>query len=1039
MKKTVKKLIAAVTSVCMVCAGLALPSGISGNSHVSVAYGETIGAYSCDFNQLVKSATENTVYGTAANVISLDDYTTAVLTYEGTYAAPDGKIYLTGSGSNKGNGEYKKGSYIQFVAPADGKLEIKGSSLNYFDGETYKTYGGSWSYDVKEGGTYNISSRTSSTYISSLTFTPPVEPTPVVTKNPADMIPAYTSPSTAWDFNEHTPENEGYNRPVISGTASYDETNHNIKFDAATTGAGSLSLNLKPAVKSSVMIDFDAYMGKLGGQMVTYTVTDSEGNELIYCQLHPYGGAEYMANGLRIGGVSVADGNTVTKAITGLANDGMSAAPTHYKTKIDFHAKTAKVTIGTTEFTGDIQDYATGDIAAVDFTVSRAKSASGRNCYFDNLSVSEFISTEPVKPSTITEGYLEGSYSGAEGTMPYRYYLPSGYDSSKKYPVLVYLHGESRTGHDNVNQLYNARYMFDRMKEDSSHPCILIAPQCPSGDAWVNTDAQKGTYDIGVAEQTSASKLVTGVLEDMAAKYSIDTDKIYLAGQSMGAYGCWDLALRNPDKFAALVPIAGAGSVNPTYVQALAAANIGVWAFHGYNDTVVPVSGARDIISALQKAAATDVRYTELTFGTHAIGEEAANTEELYSWLSGKSLTANASAKEEERVVDLATFMGQSNMAGRGDYKDAVPCPPGHGYEFHAVTTPNVLTSVAEPFGKYENNSAINDNGSNGVDRRGGDLVSSFMESYYQASGVPIVGVQCSRGGTASSWWNGSSVLSEAVIRFKAAKDYLEASGYTVRRQFMVWCQGESDADSNVSTETYKTRTKNVFNHMKANTGLDHLFIIKTGHTNIYYRVPEGEEPTADSLALDAKYQRINAAQKALADENADITEVSSFFTDEYLAQMRDPSHYYQPVYNAVGEMAGYNTAVKYDPLIGTPIPVPDSSVTPPPTVSPSAPPVVSPSPTPIVQNMVVVKNTENEVVEQGKALEKDMTIQSVQLSGDLEQEGNVVYVAVYSADGTLLRVAVGKEVNLAAARSEQVKAFVWNQQSMEPQYIPQQ
>ena len=49
-------------------------------------------------------------------------------------------------------------------------------------------------------------------------------------------------------------------------------------------------------------------------------------------------------------------------------------------------------------------------------------------------------------------------------------------------------------------------------------------------------------------------------------------------------------------------------------------------------------------------------------------------------------------------------FMGQSNMAGRGTAEQAPAVPDGTGYEYRAVTAPDCLFPLTEPFGKDENN-----------------------------------------------------------------------------------------------------------------------------------------------------------------------------------------------------------------------------------------------------------------------------------------------------------------------------------------------
>lgn len=55
------------------------------------------------------------------------------------------------------------------------------------------------------------------------------------------------------------------------------------------------------------------------------------------------------------------------------------------------------------------------------------------------------------------------------------------------------------------------------------------------------------------------------------------------------------------------------------------------------------------------------------------------------------------------KTVDLMVFMGQSNMAGRGEAEEAVQCPEEAGREFRAVSDPTRLYPVREPFGKEEN------------------------------------------------------------------------------------------------------------------------------------------------------------------------------------------------------------------------------------------------------------------------------------------------------------------------------------------------
>ena len=86
----------------------------------------------------------------------------------------------------------------------------------------------------------------------------------------------------------------------------------------------------------------------------------------------------------------------------------------------------------------------------------------------------------------------------------------------------------------------------------------------------------------------------------------LDPDRVYLTGQSLGGHGTWDIISKRPDLFAAAVPLCGNG--NPSRVAA--ARRLPIWAFHGAQNPLVPVTGSRDLVAAL-RAVGSPVKYTE--------------------------------------------------------------------------------------------------------------------------------------------------------------------------------------------------------------------------------------------------------------------------------------------------------------------------------------------------------------------------------------------------------------------------------------------
>jgi predicted peptidase len=105
------------------------------------------------------------------------------------------------------------------------------------------------------------------------------------------------------------------------------------------------------------------------------------------------------------------------------------------------------------------------------------------------------------------------------------------------------------------------------------------------------------------------------IVDALQKQYTnIDPRRLYVTGLSMGGYGTWEAIERWPNYFAAAAPIAGAG--DPSKASVLT--HLPVWAFHGSKDTIVPVSGSRDMIAAIT-AAGGKPRYTEFPGAGHGV------------------------------------------------------------------------------------------------------------------------------------------------------------------------------------------------------------------------------------------------------------------------------------------------------------------------------------------------------------------------------------------------------------------------------------
>jgi hypothetical protein len=244
----------------------------------------------------------------------------------------------------------------------------------------------------------------------------------------------------------------------------------------------------------------------------------------------------------------------------------------------------------------------------------------------------------------------------------------------------------------------------------------------------------------------------------------------------------------------------------------------------------------------------------------------------------------------QNHTVDLVMFMGQSNMAGRGTASEAPIVPKGYGYEFRAISDPTKLYDIVEPFGVNENNLyGINEPG-----MKTGSLVSSFIIEYYNSTRIPIVAVSSSKGGSSiNEWQPDGSYLSDAISRFNKAGTYLLKNGYKIRRKFIVWCQGETDGDNNMSDIEYKTKLQAMMETMFA-SGVDECFLIRIGNHR--------DLPTQYSKIMQAQTDFCKNYEKAIL--------VSTKFSEmASLGLMKDSFHYKQAAYNMVGTEAGKNAA----------------------------------------------------------------------------------------------------------------------------------
>lgn len=215
--------------------------------------------------------------------------------------------------------------------------------------------------------------------------------------------------------------------------------------------------------------------------------------------------------------------------------------------------------------------------------------------------------------------------------LPYRLLLPDHYDKTRHYPMIIFLHGLSQRGDDNVKQLDDIAPVVGNWWFRRKYPCFVLVPQCPDNQRWISAQHSADTY-VSDPQPMPAVSLTLGAIERVCRTYPVDRKRIYATGISIGGSGVWDMLQRRPELFAAAVPICA--QVDPAIAPRIK--GIPVWIFHGAQDTYIDVQEVRGMIRGLRRAGGQP-RYTEYADDDHMIWERVYAEERLFPWLFKQS------------------------------------------------------------------------------------------------------------------------------------------------------------------------------------------------------------------------------------------------------------------------------------------------------------------------------------------------------------------------------------------------------------------
>lgn len=238
-------------------------------------------------------------------------------------------------------------------------------------------------------------------------------------------------------------------------------------------------------------------------------------------------------------------------------------------------------------------------------------------------SISAFSAdSQPIRSVLLDRFEARTFQDKTRGVLNYRLFKPAQSGSGTNLPLVLLLHGAAGLGDDNRRQFNGGNEVpplaLTTSEAQARFPSYVLAPQCPRGESW-SGHGKKPAKRI---------ELTFAAMDSLQQEFAIDGRRIYLVGISMGGNGAWDVAARFPEKFAAIVPICGAGDTG-TAKNLIKAP---VWCFHGADDPLISVNYARQMIAALKKAGGNP-RYTEYPGVGHDSYRNAFKEPDLLPWM----------------------------------------------------------------------------------------------------------------------------------------------------------------------------------------------------------------------------------------------------------------------------------------------------------------------------------------------------------------------------------------------------------------------
>ena len=203
-------------------------------------------------------------------------------------------------------------------------------------------------------------------------------------------------------------------------------------------------------------------------------------------------------------------------------------------------------------------------------------------------------------------------------TIPYALFIPSSYNEGNPAPLIISLHGLGRT----YDWLMGYHGFLDQAEANGY---IVVTPLGYIRRGWYGSRETEDQQDSKYSEQD-----VMEVLRLVRDELSVDNNRIYLWGHSMGGAGTYHIAAKYPDLFAGLGVAAPAPESNLDIKTTLERIkHIPIFVLQGDEDGLVTLT--RRWVEQMQSLGMQHV-YAEIPGGDHSL-VISQNSEHMHKFI----------------------------------------------------------------------------------------------------------------------------------------------------------------------------------------------------------------------------------------------------------------------------------------------------------------------------------------------------------------------------------------------------------------------